>query len=575
MHAAAAWHAQYLPQGQQVALHLPAVQPLIQPTASSAHHPTAPRQRTNPSVLPRAVVRYDLEYLGLCPCMVDVEIIDAKNDNQSIFVSAGPEACSCHRLPPPPLRALQDPALMAARVAANGGGAGYFGGMGGMPGMGGVPGGYGGSGMGGAPGRGPDSPKRSGSGMSQLFDALVMAATGGPDGAAAAALGGEPPVDSRLAAGNAAAQQAAAAAAAAALGAAAPLLMAAAAGAAVAPPPIAAAAAAAPPPRQHNLPSRQRSRLWSALSYGDVDSLQNALDAFRAEDEIASGGPALSDALGAAEGGFRKRQRKPVRGPSSGNLAQLDKMDSGLLGSLLKGSGISGLREKSADNAPGLDVGGGGAADAGEVNAPASGAVAGSQPAEGGADSDAQARACDANGRAAEADVDAETDGPLECGVGVGEGEGEAGGADDEGEEGGGGGEDDLGADGGAGGDGDPALGLLPRRVRHVPRQSSAINLATRVSPAEVKRLAVEVEGLRQENVRLELALRRSTEVRSGRGWVAAGAAVLGHWCAWLLHGVELRASVLSLLPAAGMCSMYGMRIQYMAPALLLARRGA
>ena len=42
-----------------------------------------------------AVVRYDLEYLGLCPCMVDVEIIDAKNDNQSIFVSAGPEACIC------------------------------------------------------------------------------------------------------------------------------------------------------------------------------------------------------------------------------------------------------------------------------------------------------------------------------------------------------------------------------------------------------------------------------------------------------------------------------------------------
>jgi hypothetical protein len=44
------------------------------------------------------VVRYDLEFLGLCPCMVDVEIIDAKNDNQSIFVSAGPEACACHKV---------------------------------------------------------------------------------------------------------------------------------------------------------------------------------------------------------------------------------------------------------------------------------------------------------------------------------------------------------------------------------------------------------------------------------------------------------------------------------------------
>ncbi len=25
------------------------------------------------------VIRYDLEFLDLCPCMVDVEIIDAKN----------------------------------------------------------------------------------------------------------------------------------------------------------------------------------------------------------------------------------------------------------------------------------------------------------------------------------------------------------------------------------------------------------------------------------------------------------------------------------------------------------------
>lgn len=45
-----------------------------------------------------AVVRYDLEFLGLCPCMVDVEIIDAKNDNQSIFVSAGQEACICSKV---------------------------------------------------------------------------------------------------------------------------------------------------------------------------------------------------------------------------------------------------------------------------------------------------------------------------------------------------------------------------------------------------------------------------------------------------------------------------------------------
>jgi hypothetical protein len=30
--------------------------------------------------------------------MVDVEIIDAKNDNQSIFVSAGQEACVCAKV---------------------------------------------------------------------------------------------------------------------------------------------------------------------------------------------------------------------------------------------------------------------------------------------------------------------------------------------------------------------------------------------------------------------------------------------------------------------------------------------
>ena len=52
-----------------------------------------------------AVIRYDLEFLGLCPCMVDVEIIDAKNDNQSIFVSAGQEACVCAKV----MRGLQQP----------------------------------------------------------------------------------------------------------------------------------------------------------------------------------------------------------------------------------------------------------------------------------------------------------------------------------------------------------------------------------------------------------------------------------------------------------------------------------
>ena len=51
------------------------------------------------------VIRYDLEYLRLCPCLVDVEIIDAKNGTGTILVSAGEEFCACsdaaRKVPPP------------------------------------------------------------------------------------------------------------------------------------------------------------------------------------------------------------------------------------------------------------------------------------------------------------------------------------------------------------------------------------------------------------------------------------------------------------------------------------------
>jgi hypothetical protein len=47
------------------------------------------------SLLLPAVIRYDLETLGLCPCMIDVEIVDAKAGNSSTIVSAGVEACTC------------------------------------------------------------------------------------------------------------------------------------------------------------------------------------------------------------------------------------------------------------------------------------------------------------------------------------------------------------------------------------------------------------------------------------------------------------------------------------------------
>lgn len=121
----------------------------------------------------------------------------------------------------------------------------------------------------------PVSPKRSGSQVSLAFDALVMAATGGTEGAAAAAGGGEAPVESRLGGPLAAAGLtpgsgslgAAAAAAAAAM---------------------AASVGRSTGAGVHQLPSRQRSRLWSALSYGDVDSLQNALDAFRVSRKLAT-----------------------------------------------------------------------------------------------------------------------------------------------------------------------------------------------------------------------------------------------------------------------------------------------
>lgn len=41
------------------------------------------------------VTRYNLECLGLCPCFVDIEIIDTRNGNESQLVTAGGTACSC------------------------------------------------------------------------------------------------------------------------------------------------------------------------------------------------------------------------------------------------------------------------------------------------------------------------------------------------------------------------------------------------------------------------------------------------------------------------------------------------
>ncbi len=42
-----------------------------------------------------AVTRYNLEVLGLCPCLVDIEIVDTRNGNESNLVTAGRDACAC------------------------------------------------------------------------------------------------------------------------------------------------------------------------------------------------------------------------------------------------------------------------------------------------------------------------------------------------------------------------------------------------------------------------------------------------------------------------------------------------
>ncbi len=46
-------------------------------------------------VFPISVIHYDLEFLGLCPCLVDVEIVDAKAGNASTVVESGMGACIC------------------------------------------------------------------------------------------------------------------------------------------------------------------------------------------------------------------------------------------------------------------------------------------------------------------------------------------------------------------------------------------------------------------------------------------------------------------------------------------------
>jgi len=165
------------------------------------------------------VTRYNLECLGLCPCLVDIEIVDTRNGNESQLVTAGEAACSCdsperaeladvshfagsnpRAAPPSPHREMR---RVASAGALNGGGIGGGGGLG----LRRIPSNaamrrnpssgrlyeYGG----GNGGTGALPTHSRGSGGSDLFDALLMAATGDHD----VRSHGEPPVSSHVAPG--------------------------------------------------------------------------------------------------------------------------------------------------------------------------------------------------------------------------------------------------------------------------------------------------------------------------------------------------------------------------------------
>jgi hypothetical protein len=155
------------------------------------------------------VARFNLECLGLCPCLVDIEIVDTRAGNESQLVTAGPGACSCasaeraeladvSHLAASALRGASPPrdAMRRAASAGNlaaamrrGGGAAGAGGVRRAPSNGRLfEAGGGGGGGGGGPGRSQVS-----NGGSELFDALLLAATGDHE----VRSGGEPPVSSR------------------------------------------------------------------------------------------------------------------------------------------------------------------------------------------------------------------------------------------------------------------------------------------------------------------------------------------------------------------------------------------
>ncbi|GAX73220.1 hypothetical protein CEUSTIGMA_g673.t1 [Chlamydomonas eustigma] len=460
------------------------------------------------------VIRYDLEFLGLCPCLVDVEIVDAKAGNASMLVESGAQACMCgkpnHHAPHTQSRARHQVSISVPNIATvatmvnlnqqlqgietlqpqrmNYPSAVPYQSIPTATSL--LP----------SRGSGRDSPLPANSGGSGLFDALVMAATGG-SGEMNSAL----PINVMAAHPNSGTNMAANIAyggfsgfPSATNGSLIPalpthheqLLM----GQSTFGQPVLAtgaygpAAAAAPsgfqpvrsgvapnmvqPSRMHGPPHRNRSRLWSALSSGELDSLQNALDAYIKghEEEIVSkplngepvvpspgpeAGPSSAVATNADSGfldpaSVRMRRRKPPRGNSSFLLRAVDS-SGGFSG--LSNLGFSlGFKENSDDNIEEVSVGAGPhTADSG------GGEVEGELVRrEGGGEAGADIK------NEAEAEAD---DSPQEQA---------------------------------------PSCLQQRRRARYVPRQCSAVNMTGRVAAAQIKTMAVEIDDLRKENQRLK-----------------------------------------------------------------------
>ena len=272
------------------------------------------------------VTRYNLECLGLCPCLVDIEIVDTRNGNESQLVTAGDIACSCnsperaeladisHYAGSNPRAAPPSPHREMRRVAS----AGALNATGGL-GMRRVPSSH-------AMRRNPSAgrlyeyggahPTHSrGSGGSDLFDALLMAATGDHD----VRSHGEPPVSSHAPAGGR---------------------------------PIRAPGSG---------PSA--ARVWAHGSNNDLqDSLQNAVEALRGapadEEDGAGAGPGGLARLGSGSAA-RGRRGMPRRNSVSmiienPVLAQTGAGDSLIVGqqyyqAYLRGEGADGDREHSGE----------------------------------------------------------------------------------------------------------------------------------------------------------------------------------------------------------------------------------